>query len=85
MMISVFFLILASCNNPASKNEPIKNEPTASEPIKKENTVQQFKFDTTTLKSGQSYYQCPMDLEVISDKSGACPVCGMDLEAIIKH
>ncbi|HVO73762.1 MAG TPA: efflux RND transporter periplasmic adaptor subunit [Ignavibacteriaceae bacterium] len=25
-------------------------------------------------------YQCPMDFEVVSDESGICPLCGMDLE-----
>lgn len=28
--------------------------------------------------SGQ--YTCPMHPEVVSDKTGACPKCGMDLE-----
>lgn len=28
-------------------------------------------------------YQCPMDLEVVQDKPGTCPKCGMDLEKIV--
>jgi hypothetical protein len=28
---------------------------------------------------GQSYY-CPMDKEVVADKPGTCPKCGMRLE-----
>lgn len=32
-----------------------------------------------TLKPGQEYYQCPMDIEVLSDKPGECPKCGMAL------
>jgi hypothetical protein len=45
-----------------------------------ESTEQNFKLDTTMLKSGESFYQCSMDPDVVSDKAGACPKCGMDLE-----
>lgn len=50
----------------------------------KTSAEQNFKFDTTMLKSGETFYQCPMDLEVISDKQGVCPKCGMELEKIEK-
>ena len=43
-------------------------------------TSQNFQLDTTTLKSGEAFYQCEMDAKVISDKPGTCPTCGMDLE-----
>lgn len=79
ILLSAILLILGACNNPSSKNEP-----THMEPKKSENASQTFNLDTTNIKSGQNYYQCPMDLEVISDKAGACPKCGMDLEAITK-
>ncbi len=84
MKKTIFFsttilLVLAACNNPTAKNNP-----TPMEPMKSENTSQTFNLDTTVLKSGQSFYQCPMDLEVISDKAGACPKCGMDLEVVTK-
>jgi len=46
---------------------------------------QSFKFDTTTVKSGEVFYQCPMHPAVISDKPGDCPVCGMPLEKIVKQ
>ena len=36
-------------------------------------------FDTTKLKTGESYFQCEMNPEVISDKPGSCSKCGMDL------
>ncbi len=77
--LSAIFLILGSCNSPSSKNEP-----THVEPMKSKNVSQNFNLDTTNLKSGQTYYQCPMDLEVISDKAGACPKCGMDLKVMTK-
>ena len=40
--------------------------------------------DTTKLNSGETFYQCPMDKEVISAKEGSCPKCGMDLEKVEK-
>lgn len=70
-----FLLILAACNSSSTKNEPMKSDKPS----------QTFNLDTNALKSGQSYYQCPMDLEVISDKAGPCPKCGMDLEKRIKQ
>lgn len=36
--------------------------------------------DTAKLKTGETYYQCEMDPDVISDKPGSCSKCGMDLE-----
>lgn len=36
-------------------------------------------FDTAKLKTGEAFYQCEMHPEVISDKPGSCPKCGMDL------
>lgn len=30
--------------------------------------------------SGQALYSCPMHPEVVSDKPGKCPKCGMNLE-----
>ncbi len=33
------------------------------------------KNDSTTI----AVYSCPMNPDVVSDKSGSCPKCGMDL------
>lgn len=33
-----------------------------------------------TLEPGAEYYACPMDAEVVSDRPGECPLCGMMLE-----
>jgi hypothetical protein len=41
-------------------------------------------FDTTKLKTGETFYQCEMHPEVVSDKAGTCPKCGMDLVKIEK-
>ena len=40
--------------------------------------------DTTKLKTGDVFYQCEMNSEVISDKAGTCPKCGMDLVKVEK-
>ena len=48
------------------------------------NPSQNFKLDTTKLKNGETFYQCEMNPEVISDKPGTCPTCGMELEKIEK-
>ena len=48
-------------------------------------TTQVFNFDSTALAAGAKYYQCPMDLEVISDKQGMCPKCGMELAEMTKQ
>ncbi|MBL0103597.1 MAG: hypothetical protein IPP51_07515 [Bacteroidetes bacterium] len=45
---------------------------------------QVFNLDTTKLKSGDAFYQCEMNPEVLSDKPGSCPTCGMDLSEIKK-
>lgn len=66
-----FFLITTAC-----KNSPAKNENGAA---------QTFALDTTSLKSGEAFYQCTMDTQVISDKPGSCPVCHMDLTEMTKH
>ena len=51
---------------------------------KTDSTSQSFKFDTTTVKTGESFYQCPMHPSVISEKPGDCPECGMALEKRVK-
>lgn len=73
LSLAVGTIVLGACNS-ATKNE----EPTAS------SSAQNFTLDTMTVKSGDAFYQCTMDLEVLSDKAGSCPKCGMDLEKQIK-
>jgi Cu+-exporting ATPase len=65
--IVTYFLVSACGSN--------KNEQPADN-----NTSQTFNLDTTKLKSGGEFYQCEMDPEIISDKPGDCPKCGMELE-----
>ena len=65
---AVLALAFSACSSP-SKSEQANSS-----------TSQNFQLDTTTLKSGEAFYQCEMDPKVISDKPGTCPTCGMDLE-----
>jgi len=38
--------------------------------------------DAPAVRSGAGKYTCPMHPEVVSDRMGACPKCGMALEAV---
>jgi len=77
---TVVALILSSCNNSTKKVEQ-----TNSTDSSKVQSVNASNFDTSKLKSGESFYQCPMNPEVISDKTGKCPKCEMDLMEIKKR
>lgn len=61
----VFALALAACGNAEQKNAS-----TGADTVK---AAGDSAHATT--------YTCPMHPEVISDKPGKCPTCGMDLEA----
>ncbi len=78
----ILALMLGACKNPANKNEQTKSTDTTT--TQSVNTAQIFNLDTTKLKSGETFYQCVMDKEVLSDKPGACPSCGMDLSEVKK-
>ena len=72
-------MIFASCSSSTttSGNKDAK--------IQSADSAQNFSLDTTALAAGTVYYQCPMDLEEISDKPGSCPKRGMDLEKMTKQ
>ena len=76
IIVSLAFIALmfASCSNSSIKTDSTKSETLS----------QNFNLDTTQLKSGETFYQCSMHLEVLSDKSGSCPKCGMDLSEMKK-
>ena len=73
IVFAMITIVLSSCNS-TSKNEQSNTE-----------TTQTFNLDTTGLKSGEKFYQCEMDPEVLSDKPGNCPKCGMALTERIKQ
>lgn len=64
-----FMAIMSACNS--TKNEA--------------GTEQTFNLDTTKLAKGDAFYQCEMNPEVLSDKLGNCPKCGMQLEKMEKR
>ena len=47
-------------------------------------TKQATSLDTTKLEKGAAFYQCEMHPDVISDKTGTCSKCGMDLIKVEK-
>ena len=74
IILAITAISLAACNNSNSTKEF------------KPNPNQNFSFDTTKLKLGETYYQCEMHPEVISNQTGECPKCeGMELEEIKKR
>ncbi len=79
----ILALILGACKNSTNKNEQAKSNDTRN--TQTVNTMQTFELDTTKLKSDETFYQCVMDKEVLSDKPGSCPKCGMDLSEIRKQ
>jgi PBP1b-binding outer membrane lipoprotein LpoB len=75
-------LIFSACNNSSKKVEQTNSqEDSKAQPA---NASQTFNFDTTKLKTGESFYQCSMHAEVLSDKQGLCPKCEMDLSEMKK-
>ena len=72
---------IISCNNSETKPETKSEQPASNS--KDAITVQAI--DTTKLAKGAVFYQCEMDKEIISDKPGTCPKCGMELEKVVKQ
>lgn len=73
ILITASALIMAACG---SKTESKKEDTTATQ---QNSSKQIFNLDTAKLKKGQAFYQCEMDLDVLSDQPGSCPKCGMNL------
>ena len=69
-----FAMMMVACKDSCCKTESSSSA----------SVSQTFNLDTTKLKSGTLFYQCEMNPEVLSDKAGSCPVCGMDLTAMVK-
>lgn len=68
-------LMISACNNSSRNYEAAKSETTS----------QTFNIDTTKLNSGEKFYLCEMHPDVISDKAGNCPKCGMELSEMKKQ
>jgi len=76
-LIAAGLFMLGACNSSTKTNDEHAKAQADS--------TQVFNLDTTKLAAGTVYYQCPMDLEEISDKAGSCPKCGMALEPMTKQ
>jgi hypothetical protein len=75
--IALFSVVLYACsNNAAGKTDTAA--PADSSPMTK---------DSVPMKQTAVVYTCKMHPEVISDKPGKCPKCGMDLvkKDSVKH
>ena len=80
LIASAIALITVSCNNSSTNSEKASTTDSTGMAI-----AQTFNLDTSTLKPGDKFYQCEMNPEVLSDKPGSCPTCGMDLSEIKKQ
>ena len=78
ILSAIIVITLGACSSSTTSDEKKSTE------TKVQSSDQVFNLDTTKLKAGEVFYQCPMHLKEISDKPGACPDCGMDLEKVVK-
>jgi protein involved in sex pheromone biosynthesis len=80
LSVAIMSLLLSACNSTMNNNNHMESGDSAKSKV----SSQVFNLDTTKLKSGDAFYQCEMNPEVLSDKPGSCPTCGMDLSEIKK-
>ena len=78
--------VVASHQSPVSSQSPDVARPVSLDP----DVARPVSLDTDVARPFQgrdkpqaARYICPMDPEVLSDKPGACPVCGMALEPML--
>lgn len=72
ILTSVFIaLALGACNSKSNNSDGTTDSSSQT-------------LDTTKLSKGATFYQCEMDPEIMSDKTGTCSKCGMDLEKMEK-
>jgi hypothetical protein len=72
-------IFLAGCGEKKMEQQ----EKDQSKVEKKENIVRTeevIDVESIDLNKDGMLYECPMDWNVIDDKSNACPTCGMNLE-----
>ena len=73
------FLIINACNNSTSNSEKTESAAKANTNEPTKDTASFQAIDTMKLEQGAMYYQCSMHPEIITDKPGDCPKCGMKL------
>ena len=87
LFITSFFIACGSehkhedMNHETHMNEnhehQMKDADNSSSELVREGTIDVESLDTN---NDGSLYECPMDWNVLDDKDGSCPVCGMDLK-----
>lgn len=80
LSLAILSLLLGACDSTMNNNSHLGSNDSTKTKV----ATQNFNLDTTKLKSGDSFYQCEMNPEILSDKPGSCPTCGMDLSEIKK-
>ena len=86
IVIFASFLIFACSNNHEemshdNEHQGHEHEMKAAETVDSE-LVREGVIDVESIdeNSDGNLYECPMDWNILSDNSGECPVCGMDLK-----
>lgn len=82
-IVSAITLMIASCTTSSNNAEKVSTSDSVRPATAA--SAQIFNLDTTSLKAGEKYYQCEMNFEILSDKPGTCPTCGMDLSEMKKQ
>jgi len=83
ILISIFsvlaFCLIISCSN---KEEHTHHDYPHADSDAKSELVREGIIDIAFLDGNKdgNIYECPMDWNVIDDKDGDCPVCGMKLK-----
>lgn len=80
ILISIF--IFTGCNNQEEKSKSAAVEKTIKETQVNGSIVRKGIIDVAAIDKNKDgkVYECPMDWDVISDHSGNCPLCGMNLK-----
>lgn len=76
-------MVIISCNNTSTNSEHMNAAHSNS--MNMDDKSQSYNIDTIKLNKGDTFYQCEMDPEVLSDKPGNCPKCGMELLLMKKN
>jgi len=80
----VFFviLILSGCSNQKEQSKSPSIEKSVKENKVESNIVRKGVINLSEIDENNDgrFYECPMDWNVVSDHSGNCPLCGMNLK-----
>jgi hypothetical protein len=86
VIIIAAFIGLTGCSKESNEKMPVTQ--TQKQPVKSDTTelsiVRDKNVNVDSLDQNKDgyLYQCDMDYNVISDKPGTCPNCGMELKRV---